>query len=339
MRSSSLYSILPIALVLSSGASQTSSVQAAERSDNPAPPEVRTISQPQGAAAAAYTIGPADLVDVTVYGVPELSIQTRVEADGKIQLPIIGAIVAAGKTQMALEREVAAILADGFLVNPQVTVQIKEYRAHGILILGQVLNPGLYHLDEPTSIIEAIAMAGGLTPGAADEVILQRDAKHSAGREGDGSKRELIKVDITGVLQKGETDRNLAVAGGDVIQVPERQRQVFYVVGAVNAPGSYELPRYNRDKPFLLSQALSQAGGPSKVAKMKKGRILRFHAGGPRQDLEIDFKEVFHGKAEDIAIRPDDVLFIPSSGLKDIGYAMVGVVPGTVSAAAISALR
>jgi protein involved in polysaccharide export with SLBB domain len=104
-------------------------------------------------------------------------------------------------------------------------------------------------------------------------------------------------------------------------------------------PGVYELPRNHRRNPFSVAQALSHAGGPNRTAQMKNGRILRLGSEGPRKDLEVDFKKVMLGQAEDLPVRPYDVLFVPSSTFKNIGYAMVGIVPGTISATVINSTR
>lgn len=306
-----------------------------------ADPAVKTSSSADGdpTSRPAYELGPYDLLSVSVYGVPELTSSVRVAPDGTIQLPVVGPLVAEGKTPTALSRDIATALANGLVLNPQVTVQVAEYRAHQILVLGQVQAPGPFSLTQSTSVVEAIALAGGLTPNAADEVIVKRRGREILANGASAPPAEVLRVDISGVLGKGDVDGNFEVVDGDVIHVPERERQVFYVVGAVNAPGVYELPKSHRDNPFSVTQALSQAGGASQTAKMKNGRVLRFDAKGPRRDLEVNFKKVILGEAEDLAVRPYDVLFVPSSNIKSIGYAMMGIVPGTISATVVNSTR
>ena len=127
---------------------------------------------------------------------------------------------------------------------------------------------------------------------------------------------------------------NVPVEGGDVIQIPERKADLIYVMGDVNKPGAFTLPRNYKN--IVVTQVLAQAGGPTRTAKLSKGVIIRYDKkSNSRQELALDLKKVIQGKEPDIAIRPDDIIFIPSSTGKTIGYGMLGILPQFVSNAMI----
>ena len=118
----------------------------------------------------------------------------------------------------------------------------------------------------------------------------------------------------------------------DVINVPEREIELFYVIGEVAAAGAYELPR---DQTLLVTQAIAWAGGPIKTANSKKGVLMRYSVEGTREEIAINLDHIIKGKRPDVPIRPNDVVFIPGSTFKRIGYALIGVVPRTLSDAII----
>jgi polysaccharide export outer membrane protein len=124
------------------------------------PPDTTTAS---GAyeGATDYRVGSQDLLEISVFGVKDLSHQARVNSNGMINLPLIGSVMAGGKTLPELERELGEKYADGFLQNPQVTVFVKEYTSQRVTLEGALKKPGIYPLTGKTSLLQAIAMAEG----------------------------------------------------------------------------------------------------------------------------------------------------------------------------------
>ncbi len=110
-----------------------------------------------------YRLGAADVVDIEVYGLPELTRSLRVNSRGMISLPLVGPIRAAGKTVAELEDEVTALLADDFLQDPQVTIFVSGYTSQKVTIEGAVKTPGIYPLSGNTSLLQAIVVAGGVS--------------------------------------------------------------------------------------------------------------------------------------------------------------------------------
>ncbi len=122
-------------------------------------------TSPTGAyeGVADYRLGPADVVDIEVYGLPELTRSLRVNSRGMVSLPLLGPIRAAGKTVSELEDEITTLLADDYLQDPQVTVFVSAYTSQKITIEGAVKTPGIYPLSGNTSLLQAIVVAGGVS--------------------------------------------------------------------------------------------------------------------------------------------------------------------------------
>ncbi len=139
------------------------------------PPDTTTAS---GAyeGATDYRIGAQDLLDISVFGVQDLDKEVRVNSNGQISLPLIGAVLAGGKTIPELEAELARKYSEGYLQNPQVSVFVKEYASQRITLEGAVSKPGIYPITGKTTLLQAIALAGGLDNKVADlgGIVLMR---------------------------------------------------------------------------------------------------------------------------------------------------------------------
>ena len=125
------------------------------------PPPDTTADSGAYEGATDYRVGSQDLLEISVFGVSELTHQARVNSNGMINLPLVGGVMAGGKTVPELEKELAARYADGYLQNPQVTVFVKEYTSQRVTLEGALKKPGIYPLTGKTSLLQAIAMAEG----------------------------------------------------------------------------------------------------------------------------------------------------------------------------------
>jgi polysaccharide export outer membrane protein len=291
------------------------------------PGKAAAVSAPVAFQSTNYKLGEGDLIDIRVYGVAEFTHSLRIDASGIIDLPLIGQIQAAGKTTSDLETELTARLDGNLIRNPQVSVLITEYRSQRVLVLGAVAQPGEFNLSQDTTLVGVIAMAGGLTSAAQDEVVIQRDS--AAGSDSSApSRKQQITVNMRELLEQGRLSLDVPIYGGDVIRIPERVPQEFYVVGEVLAPGIYQLPR---EESLLMTHALAQTGGPTKTANAGKGVLIRRQPDGERIQIPVDYVAILKGKKPDLLVQPNDVIYIPGSRFKNITQAMLGIVPGTVS--------
>lgn len=282
-----------------------------------------------------YRLGAGDLITVDVFGVEGFGRNLRVSSTGTITLPYIGAVKAAGMTTVELEEQLSKTLEGRFIKNPQVSVFVVEYRSQSVFVLGAVQRPGQYQITSPLRLIDAIGLAGGLNLEVADDyAIIQKKGATSGptteqvAATAAGEKPESRRINLKDLLENGNLDLNVQIAGGDVVQIPERQITRYYVVGDVNRPGAYELPH---EEQMFVSQALAEAGGPMRTAKTSKAVLVRWDEKGARQELPVDVADIMKGKKPDLPLRANDVLFLPGSTAKSIGYGLLGVIPGTLS--------
>jgi polysaccharide export outer membrane protein len=293
-----------------------------------------------------YRLGAGDLITVDVFGIEGFGRNLRISSTGTITLPYVGVSKAAGLTTAELEEQLGKTLEGRFIKNPQVSVFVVEYRSQSVFVLGAVQKPGQYQITSPLRLIDAIGLAGGLNLEAADNyAIIQKKGATSGPTEqaagsgpniekvaATGQQTESIRVNLKDLLENGKMDLNVQIAGGDVVQVPERQISRFYVIGDVNRPGAFELPR---EENMFISQALAEAGGPLRTAKANKAVLVRWDEKGQRKELPVDVSQIMKGKKPDLALQANDVLFLPGSTAKSVGYGLLGVIPGTVSSTVV----
>jgi len=138
----------------------------------------------------------------------------------------------------------------------------------------------------------------------------------------------MIPVDLPKLFEKGDLSLNVLVQGGDVIHVRERLTETIYVLGEVTRAGAFvKGPKQD----LRVTQALAWAGGPMKTAKLGKGALLRYDAAGVRQEMPVNIKDILSGKAEDFLVQANDIIFIPGSNIKTLGYGLLNSIPGTLT--------
>jgi len=271
-------------------------------------------------ANAEYRLGPGDLIEVGVFGVEEFRHTIRISASGVVKLPLIDPVNAAGMTAAQLEEKLGEMLGTEVIKNPQVSVFVKEYRSQPVYVLGAVRSPGQYQITTQMRIVDAIAMAGGAQPTAGDDATIQRPLA-------DGGE-QTITVDLAKILETGDLSRNVVIQGGDVINVKQRPVEMVYVVGEVNRAGAFQkTPKQE----LRVTQALAAAGGPMKTASLSKGILVRYNEAGQRSEVPLDVKAILTGKSPDVFVQANDIIFIPGSNMKSLGYGVMAVLPGVVS--------
>ena len=161
-----------------------------------------------------YHIGPEDVLDVRVFGEPELMQILRVSPDGTIKFPLIGKVKAAGMTPDQLADTITDALKQGYLKNPQVTVFMQQYRQRMVHVFGEVSAPGPYRLTHNDTFMEIISKAGGFTPVAKREKV-----KIIRKQKGD---QDILYIDAQKIFKEGRLDLDIQLHPGDIIIVPER---------------------------------------------------------------------------------------------------------------------
>lgn len=288
-------------------------------------------------------IGSGDLLHVDVFDVPELSRDLRVSDTGDISFPLIpGRIHAAGQTPFQLENKLEQLLVENGLVShPQVSVFVREQNSQGVSVVGAVSKPMVYQLIRPTTLLELLAQAGGITDDAGSVVIITRPA-----RAGDASADpppaanadasatmdpprdpEIITVQIRDLLDSGDAKFNVEVFGGDVVSIPKAG--IVYVMGAgVTQPGGYVMLGHGDQ--ITVLRAIALAHGLTGFAKQDEAVIMRPNpVTGQREEIPVRIKDIEKHKAEDLAMKSNDILYVPDSfGKKALargGEAAIGI--------------
>ena len=258
-----------------------------------------------------YQIGPEDLLDISVFEVPELSRSVRVSASGEISLPLLGIVQAAGHSPRQLEQLLTDRLRETYVRDPQVSVFLKEYKSDPVSVVGAVKVPGLYQIQTQKSLIEVLAMAQGLSEGPqilpGRTIIIARKQRPGAVEAAD-----TLEIPIKALLQDSDAQWNVPIYPGDVIKVVPAGK--FYVTGDVNQPGGFTLTDYDS---VSAIQAVAMAGGTKKTASLKEAVIIRRDVAGNRVEEKGNLKQVLQGKSADAQLEANDILFVPGSVSKE----------------------
>ena len=267
-----------------------------------AAPASGTMGAAGASAIGDYVIGPEDLIEINVFELPELKTTARVLGDGTVSLPLLGVVQAAGLTKTGFEARLRELLQARFLLDPQVTVSVSEFRSKLVSVIGAVTKPGTYQMIGPRTVLQIISEAGGLTKEAgADIFIIRRSETGSA---------ERLHLDLEDLVTKGNPDLNLALLPGDVINVPIDRPIFVFVDGAVKTPGQVES---KSSRPITLLQAVSRAGGLTERANLRGVHILRRTADGTQTRIPVNLRDIRKGKADDIDLEDGDVVVVPET--------------------------
>jgi polysaccharide biosynthesis/export protein len=246
-----------------------------------------------------YRLGPEDIIEITVWGHQDLQRQVAVSLDGKITFPLIGEVRAAGRSVQDAEKTLAAKLGDGYLINPQVTINVKEYKSQKVYLLGEVKNPGTYPVTKKGDLLFTLALAGGFTPSAGNEVMVvrPRDPKGKAMtvEEAKSLQEKIIKINLNEALA-GDAGQNIPIHDGDSIVV--LKMPFFYVLGEVKTPG-----KYNLEPGSTVLMGISMAGGLTPKSAEGRTRIVR-EIEGKKQEIRVKM---------DAFVQPGDTIIIPES--------------------------
>lgn len=236
--------------------------------------------------SAAYSIGPDDVLRISVYGYEDLKTETRVSADGRITFPLIGEVETRGKSTMELEETIAIqLIKGGFIHDAQVSVTVLEHVSQQVSVLGYVNNPGRYPLDSDSSIVDLIAMAGGIQELGDNKVIITRAIN---------GKPHSQELDLRAYMENADSLEPFKMKQGDTVYVPKAPQ--FYIYGEVQKPGGYRI-----DPDISVVKALSIGGGLT-LRGTERGIVIKRKTGnGALQVIDAELSD---------PVLKDDVIYV-----------------------------
>ncbi len=283
--------------------------------DTAAPAAIAALPQPAPPVAPPasqdYRVGPKDVLDITVYDEPDLSKKLRVSGNGSISFPLIGKIQVQHLSTTEIEEHIERMLSPRYLLHPQVSVQVAEFESQKVFIVGAIDAPINFTLRGKTTLLELLSQTGrlgrGEGGGQSGFLVVFR---HIATEDGQGKplRKEVqpIRIDLDRLLRQGDMTLNLVLQPHDVIYVPEPD--MVFVFGQVNSPGPVPLSEGG----MTLVEAISKAGGFTKVAAPSRTKVLRM-VDGKEHRIGVNVSSIIKrgNRSKDIELKPDDIVVVP----------------------------
>jgi len=257
--------------------------------------------------ALDYRVGGYDILDITVYEEPDLSrTGIRISADGNISFPLLGRIQVNGLTTSEIESLISNKLARGqFIIDAHVSVIVSAYCSKQFMVLGPVAKPGSFPLKAHERVLDAISKAGGIEAERGGNQLMIIRTQHPDTQH---EEKIVIRIDLAALLHEGDQQSNLLLMDKDLLYIPKAKQ--FYLIGQVQRPGSF----YYLNKDTTLVEAISMAGGFTKIAARNRTRIVRIEDGIEKIIVvKVDAITKSGKKGQDILLRPGDVIVVPES--------------------------
>jgi polysaccharide export outer membrane protein len=249
-----------------------------------------------------YEIGPEDVLEIRVWDHDDLTREVYVSREGVFSYPLIGTIRAGGLSIEQLEKEIRDRLSGKYIIDPQVSITVKEYKSKRVFVLGEVggsgKGPGSYPLTGKTTLIEVLTLAGGLTKDAGSEVIVIRPKnikENPVTLEQAGKGDRVIRINLRKLLE-GDSSQNIYLEPNDTVYVSKAA--YFFVYGQVKNPG-----RYNLERGTTILKAITTAGGATEKAAVNRTRVVR-EKEGQKSEMRVNLTD---------PIEPEDIVMVPES--------------------------
>jgi polysaccharide biosynthesis/export protein len=249
---------------------------------------------PGRASAKEYVIGAADVISIAVMDNRDLDTVTSVAPNGKVSVPLVGDVQAAGLTVAELTDRLTQAFAKKVKA-PQVTVSLREINSYRIYFLGRVGRPGVMMSKSEVTLLQALSMAGGIQEGA--DLSLAYVARGT----------ERLPIDFLKLVRDGDLSQNVLLSPDDTVVIPDNPLNVVYVMGEVKSPGM--LP-FMKERDWTALKAVAAVGGFNQFAARGKATLLR-----GRNTVPVDFNNLMRNPeaGKDIPLLPGDILIVPQS--------------------------
>jgi len=280
---------------------------------NPQPPSIPR-ELPQDAIRPNYVLGPNDQVLVRARDVEEINEKPfRIDAEGNINLPLLGRIRAGGMTVQELETDLDRRLRE-YVREPQVIITVVQFRSEPVFFVGAFRNPGIYPLQGRRTLVEMLTAIGGLQPNASRHIKVTRRAEYGSiplpnALDDPEKKISTVEISMGSLRENVNPAEDILLQPYDVVSV--ERAEMVYINGEVGRVSGLELGE--RDS-ISISQALTLSGGFARDAKRDRVRVLRpIENTNLRAEIEIDVKRIYEGKDNDFPLLPNDLLYVPRS--------------------------
>ena len=268
-----------------------------------------------------YVLGVGDQLSVHVTDMQDLpSTPVRIGPNGTLDFPLIGQVQASGLTLNQFREELSTKLSK-YITSPDIAINLVESQGRPVSVVGEVSNPGMHQLVGPQRLLDVISLSGGLKPDAGPSVMVTREARWGKLDAGPvtvdpATGTTSTSFPLDGLLSLKHPEENIVIEPGDVISVP--RADLIYVVGDVRKAGGFELTTH-RTMSLLHAVTLAEGLGPDNSAS--HARIIRPapNGDGSMSEIPIDIPKIFAGKAPDVQLFANDVLFVPDSSFKKAG--------------------
>ena len=261
---------------------------------------------------------PGSMVDIHVFEETDLDGTYRLDGHGNISLPLAGSIHIESLTLREAEAAISAkLVAEEILRAPHVVVNIDEYGAQNIVVLGEVTSPGRYPALASRRLVDVLAMAGGRTPVAGNEIVIHRSDQPAETTESVHYGRDT----------DSRTSADLEIHPGDTVLV--KKAGIVYVRGSVNRPGGYVMQEAGD---LNIAQAIALAFGTAPEAANGSIRVIRKQSDGSIVELPVLYDKVNKGEATALSLQPEDIVFVPSSKWKSTFINTKGVMASAAGA-------
>jgi polysaccharide biosynthesis/export protein len=291
-------------------------------------------SQTSAANYKDYQVGPEDQLAIVIFGQDNLNRELRVNGQGEIAMPLIGVVKVAGLTPQQIQTRLQEMYNAHFLVNPQITVEVKEFRHQRVAVTGAVAKPGSYEIIGPRTLLEVLSLAGGfsntITPtgqaGDVIDVIRHQNAPDGAtslkagGSKPFTPKTETMVIDLRRLVSGQSPELNIPVRNGDVIHVPFAG--TAYVLGGVRKPGNIAVKEN-----LTVSQAVALAGGVDPILGTNSITVMRFDDQGKAISINTNLSNIIARNDPDLPVKDNDVVVVNESSVKKTLFILRTLLP------------
>ena len=236
------------------------------------------------ATDANYQVGSGDTLDIQVYGEDDLSGPYPIDDTGFVAFPLLGPIEVQGRTTAEIAWHLTSELSPDYLVNPRITVQVEAFGSQPVQVLGAVANPGVYYLEGPTTLLELLSAAGGVSRGGVDEIRVTHG----------GDEDRVSTIAYQDLLEGGTEAR---VEAGDIVFVPD---SLVAVMGEVGKPGEIAFR-----EGMTVSQSIAAAGGITVAGSKRRVFVLR-----GEEQIRVNLARILTGDDPDLVLEPGDRVFV-----------------------------